>query len=119
MLYHEFEEMKECVHKALPNQIISALTVGLSDGEQDEVHRAQLEEWVYLCENRSIAIHILFPPSDHLTACWQHPHPVLNKYTTQSGPVLLPLPPPAASAGSDALDFVLGVFDANSLRLGQ
>lgn len=88
-------------------------------GEQDEVHRAQLEEWVVsLQQSLQYNSHSLHP-SDRLSACWQHPHPALNKYTTQSGPVLLPLPPPAASAGSDALDFVLGVFDANSLRLGQ
>lgn len=55
------------------------------------------------------------PPGHHI-ACWQPLSSTLNKYTTQSGPVLLPLPPVKTSIASDALDFV---FNANSLRLGQ
>lgn len=45
-----------------------------------------------------------------------HLSPALNKYTTQSGAVLLPLSSVKHSTGPDALDFV---FTANSLRLGQ
>lgn len=46
------------------------------------------------------------PPPPHL----------LNKYTSQSGPVLLPRSAVKAFTAPDALDFVCY---ANSLRLGQ
>lgn len=44
------------------------------------------------------------------------PPPLLNKYTSQSGPVLLPRSAVKAFTAPDALDFVCY---ANSLRLGQ